>query len=184
MRRRYDAYRLPGEWSRALKEVGLTMDIQDILYTVRRRTDILNGLEGGTVKNGNGNCGGTLDRFVYRVGTIAMVPKPRLETLINFVRLSAGAPAANRNPAATALAALSALGFINLHDRETRARLERAGISIGHRRKRQIRLRQIEEERRRLLEAWGRAVGREPLAGVLRAWFGSYGGMNGKLRSG
>ena len=182
--RRYDAYRLPGEWSRALKEVGLTMDIQDILYTVRRRTDILNGLEGGTVRNGNGNCGGTLDRFVYRVGTIAMVPKPRLETLINFVRLSAGAPAANRNPAVTALAALSALGFINLHDKETRARLERAGVSIGHRRKRQIRLRQIEEERRRLLEAWGRAVGREPLAGVLRAWFGSYGDMNGKLRSG
>ena len=180
-RRMYETYRLPYEWTRALREVGISMGISDILYNVKRRSCILNGLDGALLDAGGSNNGGRrlfMDRFVYRVGTIAMVPKPRLEALMHFVRLSSGASASN--PALTSLAALSALGLINLHDRETRARLERAGISIGHRRKRQIRLWQIEEEKRRMLEVWAKWFGREPATSTLvRMWFGSYRGLQG-----
>ena len=180
-RRMYETYRVPYEWTRALREVGISMGISDILYNVKRRSCILNGLDGALLDAGGSNNGGRrlfMDRFVYRVGTIAMVPKPRLEALMHFVRLSAGASAAN--PALTSLAALSALGLINLHDRLIRARLERAGISIGHRRKRQIRLWQIEEEKRRMLEMWAKWFGREPATSTLvRMWFGSYRGLQG-----
>ena len=170
---RCEAFRLPGEWSKALKAAGYRMDIPEILYNVRRHQSALIQSAFGSVRQGNSDrtkwINSYADRFIYRVGTIVGIPKPRLKTLIAFTRLSAKPPVADLR--LTALAAISALGLADLGDKETRARLEKAGIYIGHRGKKCIRMRKIEEERKRLLEAWGRAAGRAPLAGVLSECF-------------